>query len=179
MKSSMATILFNSILHVHYGQAYVLPKASHGFSIEAAFLGQENGLCGASIPEYLFLITGLHTGGVQFRVELHDHLPSDLDDWADVVEVPFSVCGPVNLEEWAAQAVYPLELPTGQYRARYSANEMDAGKEVDTATKGPDSYLLQFWPVDMQTPDTVIKQTSKQAEYWHQAWKRLEKRTNG
>src|SRR6185312_14415132 len=175
----MATILFNGILDVHYGQVYVLPKAAHGFAMEDGFRGQENGLCGAALQECLFLITGLHIGGVQFRVELHDHVPFELDDWADIVEVPFSVSGPVNLEQWGGEAVYPLQIPKVQYRARYDAHDMDAGSEVDTAIIGPDSYLLQFWPVGTQTPDAVIRQTSKCAEYWHQAWKRQDRQTNG
>src|SRR6476661_3799285 len=126
----MPTTLFDGVLHVHYGQAYVVPRGSPGFAMMDAFRGQRNGLCGASVPECLFLITGLHTGGVQFRVELHDRAPANLKDWADVVEVPFSVSGPVILQEWAGEAQYPLQLPEGKYRARYAANDMDAGKEV-------------------------------------------------
>jgi hypothetical protein len=166
----MAEVLFNAMLEVHYGQAYVVPEGSPGFAAEEAFRGQKNGLCGAAVPECLWLITGLHTGGVQFCVELHERAPADLDYWDDVVEVSFSVCGPVHLEQWAAEAVYPLQLPKGLYRARYSANEMDAGHTLDTAEKGPDSYLLQFWPIATQIPDAIIKQTSDQARYWHTAW---------
>lgn len=165
----MPTILFDGVLHVHYGQAYVLREGSHGFAMEEAFRGQKNGLCGASVPGYLQVTTALHTGGVQFRVELHERAPNNLEDWADVVEVSFSVSGPVILQEWAGEAEYPLKLPTGEYRARYCANRMDAGKEVDTADKGPDSYLLQFWPAPSQAPDAIIKQTSEIAKYWHNA----------
>src|SRR5690349_18062181 len=110
------------------------------------------------------LITGLHTGNVQFRVELHEREPTGLDDWDDVVEVPFSVSGPVNLEQWAGEAIYPLKLPEGRYRARYAGKKMDAGKRIDAAKRGPDSYLLQFWPVTAQTPEAIIKQTSKVAQ---------------
>ena len=163
----MPKVLFDALLHVHYGQAYVVPEGSTGFALEDAFRYQNNGLCGASVPNCLFIVTGLHTGGVKFRVELHQRKPVDLDDWDEVVEVPFSVSGSVNLEEWAAEAVYPLQLPDWQYRARYAGNNMDAGSSIDTAEKGPDSYLLQFWPTVTQTPDSIIKQTSKRAEYWH------------
>jgi hypothetical protein len=172
----MAKILFNGVLHVHYGQAYVVPEDSAGFAMEAAFRGQKNGLCGASVPECLFLITGLHTGGVQFRVELHKHTPPDIDDWADIVEVPFLVSGPVILQQWAAEAEFPLLLPKGKYRARYAANNMDKGKEIDTDPKGPDSYLLQFWPAATQTSDAIIKQTSECAKYWHDAAPRMAER---
>jgi hypothetical protein len=163
----MPEILFDALLHVHYGQATVVPEGSLGFGLKDAFRGQKNGLCGASVSECLFLITGLHTGNVQFRVELHEHEPTDLDDWDDVVEVPFSVSGPVNLEQWAGEAMYPLKLPEGRYRARYAGKNMDAGKSIDTAKKGPDSYLLQFWPIVTETPDAIIKQTSQFAQYWH------------
>ena len=80
--------------------------------MEDAFRGQKNGLCGASVPECLFLITGLHTGGVQFRVELHERAPADLDDWADVVEVSFSVSGPVILQQSGRRGCVPA--PTAQ-----------------------------------------------------------------
>ena len=44
---------------------------------------------------------------------------------------------------------------------------MDAGNEIDTDEKGPDSYLLQFWPDAAQTSDAIIKQTSNVRKYWH------------
>lgn len=171
----MPRILFDSLLHVYYGQATVAPEDSAGFGLNDAFRGQKNGLCGASVPKCLFLITGLHTGGVRLRVELHESEPGNFDDWDEVVEVPFSVSGRVNLEQWAREAVYPLQLPEGQYRARYSAKDMDAGSNVDTAEIGPDAYLLQFWPVAKQTPEALVKQTSERAQYWHntvQKWTR-------
>src|SRR4051812_2124474 len=109
----MPKVLFDAPLHVHYGQAYVVPEADPGFSMEAAFRGQKNGLCGASVPECLFVITGLHTGRVQFCVELHERAPADLNDWEEIVEVSFLVSGPVNLQQWAGEAEYPLQLPKG------------------------------------------------------------------
>jgi hypothetical protein len=33
--------------------------------------------------------------------------------------------------------VYPLQVPKGQYRARYAANGMDAGSSVDTPKRAP------------------------------------------
>jgi hypothetical protein len=165
----MPEVLFDALLHVHYGQAYVVPDASPGFGMEDAFRGQTNGLCGASVRGCLFLITALHTGGVQFRVELHDRAPADLEGWEDVVEVPFSASGRTILQEWAGEGEYPLHLPEGEYRARYAANAMDAGKAVDTDSRGPDSYLLQFWPDAARAPDAIVRRTSRCAEYWHNA----------
>lgn len=163
----MATLLFDGVLHVHYGQAYVLPEGGGGIDLEDSFRGQKSGLCGAAVPGRLFLICGLHTGGVRCRVELHEGRPGELHDWEEVVEVPFAVSGAVILEEWAGQAAYPLALPEGAFRARYAAKEMDAGHEVDTADLGPDSYLLQFWPAAEPAPDAIVRQASQWARYWH------------
>ena len=168
----MPQVLFDSLLHVHYCQAYVVPEDDRGFPMEEAFRGQKNGLCGASVPGCLFLITALHTGGVRFRVELHEGAPANLNGWEEIVEVPFSVTGPVILQEWAAEAEYPLRIPKGQYRARYAANNMEAGHQVDTDDEGPDSYLLQFWPDVTQARDAIVKQTSERAQYQHSAVRR-------
>jgi hypothetical protein len=56
------------------------------------------------------------------------------------------------------------EIPLGDetYRVRYTARGMDAG-HAGTET---DVYGLWFWPAPA-APDTVIRQTSKSADYWH------------
>ena len=55
---------------VTYGQFYVASgPGMHGL-LEECFAGQRNGLCGAAVPGFLFLITGLHTGEVGLTVEL-------------------------------------------------------------------------------------------------------------
>ena len=164
-------ILFDGEVHVHYGQVYVeCGEESPADPMGAAFPGQANGLCGAALPGYLFLITGLHTGNVAFTVECHDSAPAVDDSWEEVVEVPFAVSDrPVALVQWAGEASWPLDLPAGDLRVRYSALGMDLGRAKDTRLQGEpalERYLLQFWPAP-PLPDQVLKQTSGTASYWH------------
>ena len=52
---------------------------------------------------------------------------------------------------------------------RYCGWGMDAGHQAGPPTDDEplvDRYLLQFWPAP-PAPDRVIKQTGKQAAYWH------------
>jgi hypothetical protein len=163
--------LFDGQLNVHYGQAYI-ESSSEGFGgdMEATFVGQRNGLCGAAIPGSLFLVTGLHTGHVAFRAELHDGEPPLDPADEEIVEVSFRPLGEeVSLVEWAAEASYPLPLPVTDYRVRYCARRMDAGKEADTILEEEptiDSYLLQVWPAP-PAPDRIVRQTGQVAAYWH------------
>lgn len=69
------TRVFAGDVHVDYSQAYVQAPGMHGYSPEAAFAGQVNGLCGAQLPGLLFLTTGLHTGRVSFTVDVLDTEP--------------------------------------------------------------------------------------------------------
>jgi hypothetical protein len=162
--------LFDGPLGVQYGQAYVESGEDWGGDMDATFEGQKNGLCGAAVPGALFLVTGLHTGDVALRVEAHDTTPPSDDAWEDVVEVSFTPgSDDVTLEQFGGMGTTQLELKPGDYRVRYSARGMDAGKEADTLdddAEPVDSYLLQFWPAP-PAPDAVIKQTSEQAAYWH------------
>jgi hypothetical protein len=46
---------------------------------------------------------------------------------------------------------------------------MDAGSEADTVLQGEgsvDSYRLSFWPAPA-APDSVVRQASASARYWH------------
>lgn len=163
-------VLFEGPLNVHYGQAYVV-SGGQGFcgDMEATFRGQQNGLCGAAVGGSLFLVTGLHTGQVAFRVELHEAEPPVDENFEEVVEVSYRpLSAEVELEEWAGEPVCPLPLAVTDYRVRYCGRGMDAGKEADTIVDEPpiDSYLLQFWP-DAATPDRILKQTGETAAYWH------------
>jgi hypothetical protein len=160
-------------LWVHYGQVYVQsghadPRVPHP-ELHECFAGQQNGLCGGAVPGCLFLITGLHTGTVGFVVELHDHPPALDDGWEEIVEVSFRSAGEASLLGWAGAWQWPLELIEADYRVRYCARGMDAGRAADTrADDEPelDCYLLQFWP-GPPGPDRVVKQTSATAAYWH------------
>jgi len=140
--------------------------------MEACFAGQANGLAGAATPGGVFLITGLHTGHVPITVELHDRAPALDEKWEEIVEVSFRPLGQMSLTEWAGQASYELDIEQVDLRVRYCALGMDEAGDQDTRLDdepGYDRYLLQLWPAP-QAPDTVVKQTSEQAAYWHTAY---------
>ena len=161
--------IFEGRLHVHYGQAYVEPYDSPGIGLDDSFRGQSNGLCGAASPGSLFLITGLHTGYVGFTLDVLDAPPSIDKTWEEIVEVPFTAgTAKVALFEWGGESICDVPLSPGTYRVRYCARDMERGSEVDTYIEGKpvDFYYLAFW-LAAPAPDTVVKQTSEVAAYWH------------
>ncbi|WP_282793213.1 hypothetical protein [Streptomyces sp. CC224B] len=157
---------------VHYSQIYVESDPdSDGPDLEEAFAGQSAGLCGAAAPGALWLTTGLHTGDVRFRVEVHDEVPPLDDAWEDVVEVSFRpVSERTALTLWGGEGAWELGLRQVDYRVRYSAQGMDEGDRLDTRVDGEphptERYLLQFWPA-ASAPDRVLKCGSRCAAYWH------------
>ncbi|MER7489568.1 hypothetical protein ABTY20_27445 [Streptomyces sp. NPDC126497] len=158
-------------VHVHYGQIYVESDPDDPTpDLSEACAGQSGGLCGAAVPGALWLNTGLHTGNVGFTVEVHDEAPVLDPVWEDVVEVSFRPLSErTGLVQWAGEAAWDLGLARTDYRVRYCARGMDEGRELDTRVAGEpqaDSYLLQFWPAPPR-PDRVIRQTSRNAAYWH------------
>ena len=162
--------LFNGRLWVHYGQAYVVSGPVFDSDLEASFRGQSNGLCGASSPNLLFLITGLHTGHVNFSAEFSDAEPPLDRAWEDVVEVSSTVVNRPFLEGWAGRVSYPIDLAPGTYRVRYAARGMDSARAVDTIveTEEPiDTYQLSFWPAKGDAPDRVVRRESQTARYWN------------
>ena len=161
---------FSGPLYVHFGQAYVLPNDSSGVDLDESFRGQCNGLLGAAIPGRLFLITGLHTGHVNFALEVLDKLPPIESIWEEVVEVPFAVDVPVALEQWDGQRI-PFDIAPGAYRARYCARNMGLGDEAGDQNL-VESYFLQFWP-SLPAPDAILRQTREVAQYWHRTAQNL------
>ena len=166
--------LLSAEVHVHYGQLYVEsgPENSDA-EMGECFGGQSAGLCGAAVPGYLFLLTGLHTGNVPFTVELHEQEPpleGLWDAWEDIVEVSFRPASEETLlVEWAGENSHPLDLAQADYRVRYCARGMDLGHQEDTrlSQEAPvDEYLVQFWPCPGST-DRLVKQSSESAAYWH------------
>ncbi|MHB9755458.1 hypothetical protein ACYBSK_13905 [Streptomyces sp. BYX5S] len=156
-------------IHVHYGQAYVESDDGRMAGPHEALAGQRSGLCGAAVPGFLFLVTGLHTGHVGFSVEVHAREPALAPGWEDVVEVSFRPASPRTfLTEWGGEDAWELGLDEVDHRVRYCASGMDAGRALDTRGDGPraDRYLLQFWPAPAE-PDRVVRQTSEIAAYWH------------
>ncbi|MER7460680.1 hypothetical protein [Micromonospora sp. NPDC126480] len=163
-------VLLDHEVWVHYGQIYLLSRGDDHSTGEMAdwFRRQVNGLCGASLPGGLFLITGTHTGRVAFTIELHRHEPPLDGGWEEAVEVPFTAHGDVSLEEWGGRG-HPLDVPAGDYRVRYCARGMAEGHQGGMPADGEppwDSYLLQLWPAP-PTADRVVRQTTAQAAYWH------------
>lgn len=166
-------LAFDGRLHVHYGQAYVFSGSTRGDTgdMEACFRGQSNGLLGAAQDGMLFLITGLHTGQVGFTLEVAESEPPPIDDsWEECVETGYAPEGDdARLVDWDGRVVCQLRLDGPDYRVRYSARGMDAGREADTVMEDEelvDFYRLSFWP-SPAAPDCVIKQTSEIARYWH------------
>lgn len=157
-------------MYVHYGQAYIETGNRIFSELEASFVGQNNGLCGAASSGSLFLLTGLHTGRVKFTLDVFDSPPPIDPFWEEIVEVPFTVGREeVRLFDWNGECVCNIPLPPGTYRVRYCAHNMTGGKLADTVLEeeeSVDSYSLTFWPATL-SPDTILKQTSKTAAYWH------------
>ncbi|WP_308282404.1 hypothetical protein [Streptomyces lichenis] len=155
---------------VHYGQLFVESGEEDHAGLHEAFAGQVSGLCGAAVPGALLLTTGLHTGRVGFRVEVHDRAPELDPAWEDVVEVSLlPKPGRCSLVVWGEHDSHTLGLPATDHRLRYCAYGMDRGKELDTRGGGMpqvDRYLLLFWPAPPE-PDRVIRQTSEIAAHWH------------
>ncbi len=166
--------IFRGPLHVHYGQAYLICDDKLGeLSLDEAFRGQTNGLCGGAVAGQLFLLTGLHTGEVGFSLEVHDFDPGVDDTWQEIVEVSFQAPGSEDgefaLHEWGGEQICRVPLaPGATYRVRYCASGMDRGACADThVRKDPvDFYHLIFWP-GPSAADAVLKETSANAAYWH------------
>ncbi len=181
MLTGMRTAVHGDV-HVHYGQIYVHSEGGEPFEgdLPACFAGQRNGLCGAAVPGTLFLLTGLHTGDVGFTAEAHETEPPDAGG-EDVVEASFRAQGPARLVTWGGEDWWDLGLAPGDYRVRYSATAMDAGREQATRLDGEpeeERYLLQFWPAP-PAPDAVVRQHSAAAAYWHGFARKLPRPARG
>jgi hypothetical protein len=151
-----------------YGQITV-DSTGEFAELGECFGGQRNGLCGAAVEGHLLLLTGLHTGTVGFTAELHDDEPPLDDTWEDIVEVSYRPLARPTLSGLDSSDSWNLELDLVDYRVRYSAWGIDAGHQSAPPMDGEpfvDRYLLQFWPA-RPAPDRVLKETSKQAAYWH------------
>ena len=165
-------LAYEGPLEVHYGQAYVFSgEADETGDMDAYFRGQSSGLLGAARPGMLFLTTGLHTGRVDFAVELAEAEPPLDESWEECVEASFVPSSEdVQIVDWNGTLVVELPLSVKHYRVRYAGRAMDAGHEADTIPEGEDAidaYRLSFWPAP-PAPDQVLKQTSEIARYWHE-----------
>ena len=164
-------VLVSNEVHVDYGQIFV-ESGEGDCDLHEAFAGQEGvGLCGGGQEGMLLLLTGLHIGGVDFTAELHDSRPAPDETWEEIVEVPFRpVSGETRLRQWNGKDWWELGLEERDYRVRYSAIGMDAGRSKnvreDDEPPTDDRYLLQIWPA-VPEPARLLKQTGGAAAYWH------------
>ncbi|WP_156378838.1 hypothetical protein [Microbacterium sp. Root61] len=163
------TVVFDGMVWSSYAQMQLTTGETSVSDPREAFVGQTNGLCGAARDGALFLITGLHTGQVRVQVVLADVAP-ELGDWEEVVEVDFYPNGLfASLSGWASDPSITFPLASVNYRARWCATAMDAGRAQDTADEtnpAPDRYALYLWPAQ-PTHDTILRRTSEIATYWH------------
>lgn len=168
--------VFEGWVSVAYSQATVETPDAGDPDLPDTFAGQVNGLCGAAVPEVLFLVTGLHTGEVPCTVDVLTERPVLDDRWDEIVEVSFTTSQPdVLLLGWGGHSADTIPLgAAGTYRVRYSASGMDAAQAQDSSAEepAPDRYLLQFWPSEPDA-DAVIRQTSRLAAFWHETARTL------
>lgn len=157
--------VFDGIVGVFKGQLYVVSDPEDiGPDLFAHFSGQDNGLLGAATPGLLCLLTGRADGDIGFNVEVCEREPLLHESWEDCVEASFSPATPVVMFvdlEWEVLCEIPLGAET--YRVRYAARGMDA--EFDARYDDKEAEGLWFWPAP-HSPDAVVRQTSKLAEYW-------------
>lgn len=162
------TVLLDDTIHVHYGFVTLAVEGDYP-DFAAAREGQVNGLCGAAEPEALVMVTGMHTGAVPFRIEVHAERPELDESWEEIVEASISIPEGEMLW-WAFDEGGAVQFPhVGTYRTRYNASGMDAAHQSGVREADEpeiDKYLLQLWPAPM-APDEVIRQTSETAAYWH------------
>ncbi|MGW2089422.1 hypothetical protein [Streptomyces sp. NPDC001880] len=170
--------VYSGELSVCYRQFYVESRDDEdGAHWSEACAGQANGLCGAAVPGYLYLITSLHTGQVGLTVEVHDTVPPLDESWEDVVEVPFRPASRSTVVlPWGDGPLVSVDLPVADHRVRYCGRDMDRAREEEldilAGEAPPDQYLLQFWPAAPR-PDEVVRQTAEAADYWHRQTRTL------
>lgn len=152
-------------IHVHYGFVRVHAQVADPPDQHLAVRGQANGILGGGVSGALAMVTGLHTGEVEFTVTWDENEPEVESEWEDVVEVSVEVPEATMIlsafEDWVL-----LDLPAGWHRARYCAVGMDQGSEIPAASLGPDRYALQLWPAD-PAPERIIRTRSECGAYWH------------
>jgi hypothetical protein len=175
------TVLFDADVPVHYGFIDLRRAYEDQAGLMDTRAGQVNGLVGAAVPGQLSLVTGLHTGRVPLMVRWHDAEPAVGDEWEEVVEVSFDPPS-ADLLLTSFEDSFELRLPVlRMMRARYCASGMDAAGDADTVMDDEptiDRYLLQLWPA-VPASDTVVRQTSEVAAYWHRQARAIPARRPG
>lgn len=164
--------VFSGPMSTSYRQMYVMSAVCNGLMPDESGKNHVNGLCGGAVADGLFLTVGIHTGNVLITVEIHETAPPVDDAWEEIVEASccFSVT-PIFLYGWAGDSAQELPLRAGRYRARFCAKAFGASEDEDDDEESAECYLLAFWP-EAPRPDLILKQTSPNAIYWHEARKR-------
>lgn len=172
MSSYGPTVLYNGQLKINYAQFYLdgtNDEASNP-DYEKAFEGHKNGICGAGQPGRLFLISGIQSGAINIKVELHDQEPRVQEEYADIVEVSLAIDSKSNfLCDWECETMFNLGLPPDGYRVRYSIKNFDLefGGDIESPPQGQ-TYLLQFWPnKKREGHDEIIRANTNASRYWH------------
>lgn len=162
----MNVLLDEPRVFLSYGTASLLcGDGVDDFDLEAPWVDESNGLCGAGVPGCLQFQVGTHTGWVPFRLELHDAEPALDPVWEEVVEVSFTALSEEAALTGLMADAHEFRIPVGAYRVRYCVRGFE---EADQVEETPDSYLLQFWP-GPAAPGRIVKQTGERAAYWHRA----------
>ncbi|MEV0135896.1 hypothetical protein AB0H83_46575 [Dactylosporangium sp. NPDC050688] len=162
--------LLDQVVPVHYHLFYI--RSSDDWGDDLGKGGQANGLCGAAYPGSLTFTTGIHTGRVPVRVELHDTEPPLDPMWEEVVEASYRPdTADVHLAEWDGPS-HPLPMPVRNYRVRFCGVAFDFDEDNfdpdagDEPVDSPERYLVQFWPAP-PAADRVVRETSPGAASWH------------
>ena len=77
--------MFTGRVRTQCSTLYFQAAADDTPGMDECFEDQTNGLCGARIRNFLFLVTGLHTGHVNMTVDFCDQEPPLEDAWEEVV----------------------------------------------------------------------------------------------
>ncbi|MDI6105333.1 hypothetical protein QLQ12_42805 [Actinoplanes sp. NEAU-A12] len=166
-------ILLDQIVDLGYGRMHFAVPEVGFVAGEKAFRGLTNGICGAAVPGFLLLGTGLRHGDVGLRFELHDAEPALDDEWEDVVEVSWASIAP-NLLVRGPDDVdpEPVALPRGDYRVRFCGVGMQEGFDEESSDGEPplDRYLLAFWPAPA-AGDRIVRTTSAVAARHHRTFR--------
>ena len=168
-------MLFDGVMHVFYGQVWLVDDEDLESPFDGAFDSHTNGLAGAAVPGVLALHTAMNHGTVHLRIEHHDGEPALGSGWEEAVEVSFHHLSPTLRLTDLDGDDHQLHLPPGVYRVRYCGRDMDAANDLEQNYDADtvDSYVLQLWPAPA-APDRILRQTSRIAAYKHQAYRTVE-----
>ena len=169
MKNSESKILYSGCIDISYSSFTIEPENPDSLGGDE-FAGQNNGLCGASVPGHLAFIARPRDAAINIDVVLHSKEPELKHEYTEVVEVSFERGkNPVLLCQWAHEEIFKLDLPKKEYRVRYSIKGLD--KDYDEEILKPINgqlYLIEFWPSKFKE-DKIIKETTEDATYWHKS----------